>query len=382
MAELTTENPTRRGRQWLWLMVSVAVLAAVVLLLFETEGTVDAARTSAPPPAPAVSILTVAPGTARAVISVYAELRPRWDAEIRSAVSGRILAVHGGALAGARVAQGAPLFSVEKTRYETAVATARMALEEAKLTLLRAQNNVTVARRQFARDGASPPNDLALRLPQQRIAERNLAAARMQLQAALHELEDTEVTAPFAGIVTLRLASLGQTISPGEPLLHLSDDRQFEITAELSQEDWSLLEQPVTDQAADLFHRNGQPLGQARIRQGGGFLDPETRQMRIFLDVAKPQQAVLAGDFLRVAFRGREIANTLTLPESTLTQGGHLWLVDGNNLLQRVAPDVLFRNGGSITIAAPDGRGPWRVAKTPLASFLPGQRVSPKPAEG
>lgn len=382
MTELKMETPARRGRQWLWLLLSVAVLAAVVLLLSETEDTADVERAAGPPPAPTVTVLTVAPAPARAVVPVYAELRPRWDAELRSAVSGRILAVHDGALAGARVAQGAPLFSVEKTRYETAVAAARMTLEEAKLTLLRARNNVTVAERQFARDGASPPNDLALRLPQLRIAERNAASAQAQLQAALRELENTEVAAPFSGIVTRRMASLGQTVSPGEPLLHLSDDRQFEITAELSQDDWKLLEQPVSGQAAELFHRNGQPLGQARIRQGGGFLDQKTRQMRIFLEVTEPQEAVLAGDFLRVDFRGRKLANTLTLPESTLTRAGHVWLVDGDNRLQRLAPDILFRSGGSITIAAPGGPGPWRVARTPLASFLPGQRVSPQTAEG
>ncbi|MEW2912607.1 efflux RND transporter periplasmic adaptor subunit [Leisingera sp. JC11] len=382
MANTTPKAPARRGRQWLCLAVSVAVLATVVLLLFETEDTADVTRTAAPPPAPAVSVIAVSPGPARAVVSAYAELRPRWDAELRSAVSGRILSVHAGALAGSRAAEGTSLFSIEKTRYKTAVAAAELSLEQARLSLLQARNKVTVAQRQFARDGASPPNDLALHLPQLRIAERNVAAAKAQLQTAQRDLADCEVTAPFSGFVTRRLASLGQTVNAGDPLLQLADDRQFEITAGLSQEDWKLLQQPVTGQMADLYHRNGQPLGQARIRQGGGFLDQKTRQMRIFLEITDPQQAVLAGDFLRVAFRGRELSNTLTLPEGTLTRAGHIWLVDGAGLLQRITPRVLFRHGGNITIAAPDGTGPWQVARTPLASFLPGQRVSPKPADG
>lgn len=380
MTDATKENPAPRRRQWLWLVLSVAVLAAVVLLLFETEDTADVEAAAAPPPAPQVSVLTAAAGPARAVVSVFAELRPRWDAELRSAVSGRILMVHDGALAGTRVTKGTPLFSIEKARYETAVAAAELTLEQARLTLLQARNKVTVAERQFARDGASPPNDLALHLPQLRIAEHNVASAEAQLQAALQELEDTAVTAPFSGFVTRRLASLGQTVSAGDPLLQLSDDHQFEITAQLSQEDWKLLEQPLSGQMADLFHRDGRLLGQARIRQGGGFLDPKTRQVRIFLDVANPQDGVLAGDFLRVAFRGRVLSGTLTLPESTLTRAGHVWLVDGDSLLQRITPKVLFRHKGTITIAAPVDTGPWRVAKTPLASFLPGQRVSPKSA--
>ncbi len=382
MANGTTRRPARRSRQWLWLVLSFAVLAAVVLLLYETEDTADVQRTAAPPPAPAVSVLAVAPGPARAVVSAYAELRPRWDAELRSAVSGRILSVHDGALAGARAAKGTPLFSIEKTRYETAVAAAELTLEQARLSLLQARNKVTLARRQFARDGASPPNDLALHLPQLRIAERNVAAAGAQLQTAQRELADCDVAAPFSGFVTRRLASLGQTVNTGDPLLQLSGDLRFEITAELSQEDWKLLEQPVTGQTADLYHRGGQLLGQARIRQGGGFLDPKTRQLRIFLDVTDPPPAVLAGDFLRIAFRGRKLSRTLTLPEGTLSRAGHIWLVDSSGLLQRITPKVLFRHQGNITIAAPEGSGPWQVAQTPLASFLPGQRVSPKPVEG
>lgn len=382
MTDAATKISAPRGRQWLWLFLAVALLAAVVLLLFEAEDTADVEHTATPPPAPAVSVLTVAPGPARAVVSVFAELRPRWDAELRSAVSGRIIAVHEGALAGARAAKGTPLFSIEKTRYETAVAAAELTLEQAKLTLLQARNKVTVAERQFARDGVSPPNDLALHLPQLRIAERNVASAEAQLQAALRELEESEVTAPFSGFVTRRLASLGQTVSAGDPLLQLSDDHQFEITAEVSQQDWNLLQQPLSGQMADLYHRDSRLLGQARIRQGGGFLDPRTRQVRIFLDVTDPKEGVLAGDFLRVALRGRELPGTLTLPESTLTRAGHIWLVDGTGLLQRITPKVLFRHGGNITIDAPEGTGPWQVSRTPLASFLPGQRVSPQPAEG
>ena len=85
---------------------------------------------------------------------------------------------------------------------------------------------------------------------------------------------------------------------------------------------------------------------------------------------------------MRVSFDGRAIADTLTIPESALSRAGYVWMVDTDDLLARVEPDILFRADGQLVIATPEGSGPWRVAMTPLASFLPGQRVAPQEVEG
>ncbi|WP_394199379.1 efflux RND transporter periplasmic adaptor subunit [Litoreibacter albidus] len=391
MSEKSFETTSTPARRWLFIALATAVLCAVVAVLFGVEDTVDVSRDDAPPPAQLVSVLTVEKAERRARVSVFAELRPRWNAEIRAAVSGRILVVHDAALAGTRVAAGTPMFEIERSQYNTAIAAAEMTLEEAQLARLRAKNSVIVARRQFARDGTTPPNELALRLPDLRIAERAVTSAKAQLAAAQQQLADTTVTAPFSGFVTGRVASLGETVSAGEALLSLSDDSHFELTAELSQPDWALLTHPIAGATAQLSHRDGRPLGTALIRQGGGFLDPQTRQMRVFLDVSDPAEGVLAGDFLRVTFTGRKASDTLTLAETTLTRSGHVWFVDRNDLLVRQAPDILFREDGTITIAVPDTpdfsdlpdvSGQWRIARTPLASFLPGQRITPQLVEG
>lgn len=368
-------------RRWLWLFLSIVTLLAVLTLLWDVEDTADVTERAAKPNAPLVSVIQVDRAETHARVSLFAELRPRWDAEIRAAVAGRIVAVRDAALAGTRVSEGTPLIVIERTQFETAVASAEVAVEQSRFALLQAQNQVTVARRQFERDGVEPPTELALNIPQLRIAERSVSAAETQLVAARQQLSDTEVTAPFSGFVTQRLVSLGQTVAAGEPLLRLSDDRQFELIAELNQEEWALLDHPVAGRDAQLYHRNGQALGLARIRQGGGFLDPDTRQVRVFLDVEGADAALLSGDFLRIVFSGRSLQNTLTLPDAALTRAGYIWFVSKDNLLQRVEPTVLFRSDSTVTIAAPEGTGPWQVAIAPLASFLPGQRVTPHMAK-
>ncbi|WP_170326767.1 efflux RND transporter periplasmic adaptor subunit [Ruegeria arenilitoris] len=382
MTDQTLKTQQRPTRRWLWIGLSLALFVAIVILLFDTEDTIDVQATNSAPPPPTVSVVTVAPETVQARISAFAEVRPRWDAELRSAVSGRITAVHSAALAGARVEQGDRLFSIENAPYQSAVAAAEMELEQAELALLRAQNNVTVAQRQFERDETEPPNELAVNLPQLRIAKKTVAAAQARLNAARRDLNDAEVVAPFSGFVTHRFASLGQTVNPGDALIHLSDDRKFELVAEFSRADWALIDHPISGVTADLTQRSGEALGQAQVRRGGGFLDQDTRQVRVFLDVTNPDERILAGDFLQVHIPGRRIADTVALPESAVTRAGYIWLVDDEDHLQRFSPNILFRSEGAVTILAPDGIGPWRVARTPLASFLPGQRVTPQSDEG
>ena len=378
MKTQTAQDRSSLIRRWLWIGASLIVLLVVVGLLFETEDTVNVQRADTAPPAPLVSVVTVEAQTSRAEVSAFAELRPRWDAELRSAVTGQITSVEDNALAGAQVDKDDLLFSIDKTQYEAAVATAELELEQAKFELLRARNNVAVARKQFERDGLEPPTELAIQIPQLRIAEKSVTTAESRLRSAQRALADTDVRAPFSGFVTHRIASLGQTINPGDPLVHLSDDSRYELTVEISQSDWALLAHPIAGQTASLHHQDGRRLGEAQIARSGDFLDRETRQRRIFLEVRAASKNVLVGDFLKVTLRGRDVSDTVTIPESALTRAGHVWLVGKDDLLERLTPTIVFRSGQSVTIAAPTSQGPWRVAQTPLASFLPGQRVTPK----
>lgn len=385
MTEQTPHSSPSRvtWRRWLWIALALATLGFVTIIVFETEDIADVSTRQDAAPLPVVTVVQRSPAVATAQISALAELRPRWDIDLRTPVAGRITAVHDSALTGARVKRGAALYSIEKSAYATAVASAKLAVAEAELAVRQAENRTEVARRQFKRDGQKPPTDLALHLPELRIAQTALNAARSQLLSAQQQLNDTEIRAPFDGVVTHRAASLGETVGQGDTLLHLSDRKQFELSVALSPAQWALLQHPVAGSKAILHHRDGQRLGQALVRDGGGFLASPTRQIQVFLDVTDPDPKMLAGDVVRVHFKGQELHDTLTLPESALTRDGYIWLVKENHL-HRMQPEILFRARNSFTIALPAEQADvalWQIVRTPLASFLPGQPIAARLAE-
>jgi RND family efflux transporter MFP subunit len=364
------------------LVLALLVLALTVLFLFTTEDTVDVKQKSAPKSVQFVTTETLSTRQEPVFVSAFAEVRPRWSAELRSAVSGRIEAVLDSAHAGERVEKGTTLIKIEKSQYQAEMAAAELAVKEAELALSVAKKATAVTRKQFKRDAISPPNDLALHLPQLRIAESALISAKAGRDTARRHLEDATVKAPFSGFVTDRYVSPGQTVDSGEPLLKLVDDSAFELTVEVGRRDWLLLKQPLAGHSAQVLDQQGQEIAHAKIRQGGGFLDEKTRLYRVFLEITGTDKArVLSGDFVRLLLPGITVSSALRITESSLTQEGYIWYLDKHDQLQRAMPEVLFRQGDKVVIRAPGETELWRIATTPLSSFLPGQQVRTGAAE-
>jgi RND family efflux transporter MFP subunit len=280
------------------------------------------------------------------------------------------------------VNKGASLVSIEPSNYVAELSEAELSLKQAELDLLLAEKNTSVARAQFKKGAPKPPNDLALHLPQLRLAKSAVKAAQARVTASRTQLENTTITAPFSGHIVERFVSPGQSVNPGDLLVDLVDDQRFELIVEIGQKEWMLLRQPLSGLNARILNQQGTEIAQARIRQGGGFLDPTTRQYRVFLDIADPAEAkVLSGDFVQVLLPGITAPSALSIADSGLTQEGYLWYLDEQDRLQRHTPEVLFRRQDRVVIAAPDGENSWRIALTPLLSFLPGQRVAPEIVE-
>jgi len=376
----STATASRVGvRRWPWLLTASLSFIAVTGWLLTTEDSIDIEQRASTPALPMVSIETVEVASATVTVQAFAELKPRWSTEIRAGVGGRITEVTDAALAGSPVNKDTELLRLEDSAYRAELAQAELNLADAHRQLLRAESETAVARRQYRSRGDDQANALALKLPELQVAKKAITAAEARLAAARVQLSETRISTPFAGIVTRRLVSPGQRVSVGDALIELADNRTLELTAELSRQDWQLLAQPITNRIAQLSNSQGKPLGQAKIRQGGGFLDNSSRQYQLFLQVDNAHNSpLLAGDFVQIQLPGIRVDQALNLPASAITQNGKVWHLDANNQLRMFTPDILFRRQQRVVIRAPEGASQWRIATTPLAAFLPGQQVQPR----
>ena len=175
--------------------------------------------------------LTTRPLSELAVYPVYrvnATANPLDEAQLGTAVSGRIKTLP--ARVGERVQRGSTVLALDDSEYriERDRAKAQVALVASQLRLAETQlaQNRALAKREFLSADA-------LRVKETELAVRKneLAATRQGLAAAELALSRTTLTAPFDGVVRLRLASVGDYVSPGMPVLVLAATATPEVRA-------------------------------------------------------------------------------------------------------------------------------------------------------
>lgn len=358
------------------LLLAIGILLGVTGLLAGVESSTEVEQRNHAPLPPLVSVEQISSGEQSVQVEAYAEVTSRWAVELKSEVSGVVVRVHDRALAGSRVSEGEPLMVIDDTRYQAERADAERLLREAELEQERAGYATQVARRQFESAGEQPPNDLALHLPQLHIADASVKAARARVDMAQRELDQTVIRAPYSGFIVERYVSPGKMLMAGDSVARLIDDAHYDLAASISKSDWQRLDHPIQGQKVVLYSDQGNPVGEADIREGGGYLDATTRHYIVHLDLQSAKTSVLAGDFIRASFQGRTEENTLSIPASALTVDGSIWWVeDDSSILARSMVDVLSHSDDRVLVRAPSDNDQWQIVAVPLSSYLPGQRV-------
>ena len=260
-----------KNRKW-WLLASLIILILVVGWLIVLEDAIEIEKEQQAQYSPPVSIIEIQPGSHKGLIQTYAEIKPHWEATIKSQVNGKIVRIDKKAFAAESINKGDVLIRIEDSAYRANLDEAKQVLAEAELNLLQEQKKSAQAQRDWQRSGLSnPPSDLVLNKPQAKVAENKVNAAKSHLNAARVKHTYTRIKAPFSGVITQRHVSIGQTIAEGEELLHIVGNTQQDLTVSLNQQQWNMLAEKWQGQMASLRNMAGVEIARAKIKRGGGF---------------------------------------------------------------------------------------------------------------
>jgi len=246
---------------------------------------------------PAARVLAAeATGRYRAAGTVRAARR----AELATRLMGRVESVR--VRAGDRVRPGQLLLTVERASLTAAQQQAAAALGQAALTLRRTE-------RLYA-DSAAP-------LVQLEAARTAHAQAQAQAGAVQADLAYAEVRAPFAGVVTARMADPGDQAAPGQPLLVVEDQAKREIVVTVPDE---VGEQLREGEAATVEIGAGTRRVTARIEAVVPGADPRSPTVEVRLS----GPADLAPGLAAVAELPAGGRSTLQVPASAIMRRGQL----------------------------------------------------------
>jgi multidrug efflux pump subunit AcrA (membrane-fusion protein) len=150
------------------------------------------------------------------------------------------------------------------------------------------------------------------------------AQLEAQLAEVVHDLEDTQLKAPFAGRVSRRLVDEGTIASPGSAVLEILDDTQLEA--------WIGLPPSATENMRPgerhTIEVAGKPIP-TTLRALGPDVDRATRTRKVILYIA-PDDSVhlLPGQTVRMTVFERVVERGFWVPTSALARGRRgLWSV-------------------------------------------------------
>ncbi|WP_339749559.1 efflux RND transporter periplasmic adaptor subunit [uncultured Maricaulis sp.] len=209
-----------------------------------------------------------------------------------------------------------------------------------------------------------------------RAARARESAAAAAADAIRVQLDLAEMTAPFDGVVTARLADEGTIAAPGQPLLELIENGSLEIRVGLP----PALAASLNADRPYRFVVDGGSIN-ARFRASTGIVDQQSRSVTVLFDIEPGTVAV--GQIVRLAMATPIDADGFWVPTSALAEGRRgLWTVyvlqpdrDDYRLEGRVVETVRIEaDRVFVRGAVADGE---LVLASGLARITPGLRVAP-----
>jgi RND family efflux transporter MFP subunit len=225
-------------------------------------------------------------------------------------------------------------------------------------------------------------------------AEAELSAARQQLQVAqatqkqYTALSDyTRITAPFAGVITVRYADTGSLIAAGT-----ATSTQSMPVVRLAQISILRLVLQIPESVAPQIHVGGsikvhvQALNkdfEGKVSRFADSLDQQTRTMETELDFQNSDGKLMPGMFCETLFVHDRKQNALTIPIEAVNRVGDettVFVVDSQNVVRARPVKLGQESTTQIEVLSGLIEGE-RVIDGNLGEFVPGQTVLPKVVE-
>ncbi len=320
---------------------------------------------------PVVRVQTIALEDHRFTVESQGTVRPRAESRVVPAVAGRVLWVSEDFVSGGFLEAGAPMLRIDPYDYEQAVVRAAAEVASAKLRLAQEQAEAEVARAEWEELGEGPPPDLTARVPHLENARASVAAAEANLTRTEHDLERTEIKAPYAGRVREKTVDIGQFVSPGNQLGAIYAIDYAEIRLPLPDKDLAYLSNmplvyrgqtrtqgPEVILRADFAGRSHQWTG--RLVRTEGEIDAASRMVHAVAQVRDPygrgedpgRPPLAVGMYVTAEIFGDLAEQVAIIPRAALRGDDSVWVLDADNRLRTRTVEVLRLQNSDAVIGS------------------------------
>lgn len=348
-------------------LVFVSLFLAVMMNVLKPD------TPKAPQPEAAIAVKTIIANQAQLEMRVESQgvVVPRTRTSLISEVSGAVLELSDAFVVGGTFETGDMLLKVDPTDYEVALqrAQARLISARAQMELEKARSSQAEKEWEITGRPKSEAPPLLLRQPYLLEAEANLLQAKAELRQAKIKLQKTVIRAPYAGMVSKKLADVGQFIGTGTAIGETFAIDFVEVRLPLTERDLTMMDglSAAGKLAEKTVVLSGTVDGQAAIwtaevARSEGVVDELNRSQYIVARVADPyglaattasaRVPLRVGTFVKASIEGKVLNNVFKIPRGSLLEGARVGLVDSNSLLRIIPVEVASADDNSYYISA------------------------------
>ncbi|MEH6551796.1 MAG: efflux RND transporter periplasmic adaptor subunit [Pseudomonadales bacterium] len=388
LKQLKTRFQSVDGRvRWSVIILLGAVLLALLMVRFQpaiSPKTHDPVLT-------AVRVITVVPGLEQLTVRSQGTVKPHSESALTPEVSGSVVWISESLVSGGVFKQGDDLLRINDSDYRNAAARNRVSVTRAEVELELAESDYkrqsSLVEQKLTSQSLLDTADRTYR-----VAQANLAEARINLEQAELDLQRTIIHAPFAGRVRSEHVDLGQYISRGESVASLYATDILEVRLPIANQQFAYLDISISNRG--VFAEDDEPevvvhgeyasqkfSWRARLVRTEAEIDAKSR---MFYGVARIDTAKLEGDtpppivglFVHAEIYGRSVANVVRLPRSAIRDGNKVLVVDAEDRLRFRQVDILRIDYDEVMVSGGLSFGE-RVNISPLPVAVDGMKVKP-----
>jgi len=331
----------------------VIILAAVFAARTLIKSKAKPERTEAVNHGILVELATAAHEKKQIDLSAQGTVMASEKVTLQPQVSGSVTWVSDALVSGGLVKKGDPLLKIDRRDYEIILAQRKSAMDqaEAQLSIEQGQQRVALREWELFKERAGNGNDdasLALRAPQQRIAEVNVESAKAGQDKARLHLSRTVIRAPFNGYVQSENVEIGQTVTPQSQLATIVGTDAYWVQVSVPVDKLSFIEIPGMNATTGAVATVNQQNGAERVTRKGQVLrllpevDPIGRMARVLARIEDPMNLtapegergvpLMMGTIVTVDIHGRSEAEVAVVPRAAVHDGDHVWAFQDNRL--------------------------------------------------
>jgi len=267
-----------------------------------------------------VHVAQATTGTAESVYHSLGEIISAESIEITSPTPGTIEQLF--FTDGQRVNKGDTLVQMDRRVAATLLENSEAQLELARQTFERTRDLV----RRELRTQADLQRDTAA-----------LASAQAERDAKKTSLDVLTITAPFDGVLTDRVASVGAFINPGEPIVKLQSVKNLQLKFKVPQ---YLFNDVAVGQMVRVSSNISKSVLETRVSQIDAVLDEDTRLLSLQADIenAGEKPSLTAGTFVRIDLVLSTRKNAVLVPETAINRslsGDFVFVANGGKAERR-----------------------------------------------